>query len=54
MVAHDGDPRLVGRNLLDVRDANGVPVIQGFMKLAKRGDGWLCYTWPNPAGEGEA
>jgi hypothetical protein len=51
VIAHGGDPKLVGENLLDMHDPNGVPVIQELVKLAKSGDGWLYYTWPNPVND---
>ena len=48
VIAHGGDPALVGRNLIDMTDPNGVHVIQELVRLAKGGSGWLYYTWPNP------
>jgi cytochrome c len=49
VIAHGGDKTLVGKNLIDMKDTNGVMVIQELVSLAKTGDGWLYYTWPNPA-----
>jgi cytochrome c len=49
VIAHGGDPTLVGRNLIDMKDANGVRVIAELVRLAKTGSGWLNYVWPNPA-----
>ena len=49
VIAHGGDPKLVGKNLIDMKDPNGVPVISELVSLAKTGSGWLEYTWPNPA-----
>ncbi len=49
VIAHGGDKTLVGKNLLDMKDPTGVPVIQELVKLAKSGSGWLYYTWANPA-----
>jgi cytochrome c len=48
VIAHGGQPDLVGKNLIDMKDKNGVMVIQGLIKLAKSGGGWLKYLWPNP------
>ena len=48
VIAHGGDPSLVGRNLIDMTDPNGVHVIQELVRLARGGGGWLYYTWPNP------
>jgi polar amino acid transport system substrate-binding protein len=49
VIAHGGDPALVGKDLIGMKDPNGVPVIQDLVRLAKNGSGWLYYTWPNPA-----
>ena len=48
VLAHGGDPSLVGRNLIDLEDPNGVPVIGELVELARDGSGWLFYAWPNP------
>lgn len=48
VIAHGGDPDLVGRNLMDMTDSNGVKVIEELAALARSGSGWLEYTWPNP------
>jgi len=48
VIAHGGDPDLVGRNLIGMTDPNGVPVIKELVRLAEGGSGWLYYTWPNP------
>lgn len=48
VIAHGGDPSLVGRNLIDLEDPNGVPVIRKLVELAQGGSGWLFYAWPNP------
>jgi polar amino acid transport system substrate-binding protein len=49
VIAHGGDATLVGKNLITMKDPNGVPVIKDLVRLAKQGSGWLYYTWPNPA-----
>lgn len=48
VLAHGGDPTLVGKNLIGMTDPNGVPVIKDLVGLARNGGGWLYYTWPNP------
>ncbi|MDD5712122.1 MAG: cache domain-containing protein [Smithellaceae bacterium] len=48
VISHGGQPGLVGKNLIGMKDKNGVMVIQGLIKLAKSGGGWLRYLWPNP------
>ena len=49
VIAHGGDKTLVGKNLIDMKDPNGVPVIRELVRLAKTGSGWLHFTWGNPA-----
>lgn len=49
VIGHGGDASLVGKNLIDMTDPNGVRVIQELRALAEGGSGWLYYTWPNPA-----
>jgi polar amino acid transport system substrate-binding protein len=48
VIAHGGDPSLVGKNLIGMEDPNGVHVIKDLVRLAEGGSGWLSYTWPNP------
>ncbi len=48
VISHGGQPSLVGKNLIDMKDANGVLVIRELIKLAQQGSGWLHYLWPNP------
>lgn len=46
--AHGANPKLVGKNLLDIKDANGVFIVQRFIETAKTsGKGWVDYKWPN-------
>jgi cytochrome c len=49
VVAHGGNPMIVGRNMPEVRGPDGrlanVEINQ--MGLA-RGSGWLEFRWPNP------
>ena len=49
VIAHGGNATLVGQNLIDMKDPNGVQVIRELVSLAQKGSGWLYYTWPNPA-----
>ena len=48
VIAHGGNATLVGQNLIDMKDPNGVQVIRELVALAQKGSGWLYYTWPNP------
>jgi cytochrome c len=46
--AHGANPKLIGKNLIDIKDANGVHIVQEFIKTAKgAGKGWVDYKWPN-------
>lgn len=51
VIAHGGDETLVGKNLMDLQDPDGLPVIQKLTALAESGSGWLVYQWPNPQDE---
>ncbi|HZX25572.1 MAG TPA: cache domain-containing protein [Telluria sp.] len=47
--AHGANPRLIGKNLLDMKDATGKGIIRSFVDVAKTaGSGWIDYEWPNP------
>ena len=48
VIAHGGDPALVGKNLIDMTDPNGLPVIKNLVRLAEGGSGWLYFMWGNP------
>ena len=48
VLSHGAKPALVGKNLLPLRDANGLPVIQELIKVAQGGEGFLKYNWDNP------
>ena len=40
---------LVGKNRIDMKDPDGVMVIQGLLKLANtKGKGWFDYKYPDP------
>lgn len=49
-VAHGARPALIGKNMINVKDADGILPIKRMIELAKRdGSGWIDYKWPNPA-----
>ncbi len=49
MMAHGANKALVGKPMLEMKDANGVPFTAEMAKLAKtKGTGWVDYMWPNP------
>ena len=47
-VMHAANPALQGRNLMDLKDPNGVEVIRGLWNAARSGKGYLYYHWNNP------
>ena len=49
VLANGGNPKIVGKNLVGVRDAEGrQPVLDGIRLGLTQGQGWLDYLWPNP------
>jgi signal transduction histidine kinase len=49
VLAHGADPKLVGNDLSERRDANDVRYIQDFIKVAgEKGSGWVDYKFNNP------
>jgi cytochrome c len=49
VLAHGGNPRLVGRNMADVRGPDGRLANVEINRLGlSRGSGWLEFRWPNP------
>lgn len=49
MLAHGANQKLIGKNMIDLKDSDGVPFIQEFIKVGKQGHGWVEYKWTNPA-----
>ena len=48
-LAHGGNPKLKGKNMLELKDPSGKYFIKDFIKLAKtKGNGWVNYKWSNP------
>jgi signal transduction histidine kinase len=49
VLAHGGNPKLVGRNLGAIQDAEGKsPTLDTHRLGMEQGEGWLEYSWPNP------
>jgi len=48
VLAHGSNPKLVGKNLFDMQDADGRYLIRGLIETAKKGSGWYYYKWSNP------
>jgi hypothetical protein len=47
--AHGGNPSFVGKNLLGVKDPDGVlPNAEIIKKGMTEGTGWVEFKWPNP------
>jgi signal transduction histidine kinase len=48
-LANPAFPSLRGRNLLDLKDTQGKPVVREMLELVNtRGFGWVDYMWPKP------
>lgn len=49
-VAHGVNPKLVGKNLIDLKDPDGKLIVKGLVDTAfgSAGKGWVDYKWPNP------
>jgi len=48
-VAHGNNPKMVGKNLIELKDNEGKPLIKEMVNTAKsKGKGWVEYKWPNP------
>lgn len=48
-LAHGANQKLVGKNLSEVKDADGKLFMKAMIELAKtKGKGWVEYKWTNP------
>lgn len=49
ILAHGANPKLIGKDFSDVKDADGKPFMKEIMsKAASAGSGWVDYKWENP------
>jgi cytochrome c len=49
MLAHGSNDKLIGKNLLELKDQNGKPFVHAFIDaLVANGDAWVDYDWANP------
>lgn len=49
VLAHGGNPKLVGKVLIDLRDSDGKYLVKAYNELAAtKGKGWTDYKWLNP------
>lgn len=46
--AHGGNAALVGKNVLEMKDADGELFQKKMIEQAKKGAGWVDYKWSNP------
>lgn len=49
-LAHGNNPKMVGKNLIELKDGDGKPIIKSMVDVAKSpaGKGWVEFKWPNP------
>ncbi len=49
-LAHGANKKMIGKNMLELRDADGVYIVKKFLDAAnsKSGSGWVDYKWTNP------
>jgi cytochrome c len=49
-VAHGGNPKMIGKGLIDLKDPSGKEFVKERIGIAKsKGKGWQNYQWNNPA-----
>lgn len=49
-LAHGANPKLIGKNMYDLKDPDGVYFTRGIITAAQKGGGWAPkYKWTNPA-----
>ena len=45
----DADPAQTGKNIIDLKDINGKPIVKDMLALIKEKEsGWIDYTWHKP------
>jgi signal transduction histidine kinase len=48
-LAHGNNPKMVGKNLIDIKDTDGKLMIREMIEVANtKGKGWVDFKWPNP------
>lgn len=49
VLAHGGNPKLVGKDVTELKDADGKFFMKEIIKTAnEKGKGWVDYKWTNP------
>jgi len=51
MLVHAAKPELEGKELPDLKDANGKALMQEFASQARQGGGFVDYVWPKPGSD---
>jgi signal transduction histidine kinase len=46
--AHGANEKLVGKNLINLKDQNGKEFVKDFVATAVKGEGWVDYDWAHP------
>jgi cytochrome c len=46
--AHGVNPKMVSKDLSQMRDANGKAWVQDMVAVARKGSGWVDYDWAHP------
>jgi len=48
VLAHGANEKLVGKNLIDVKDQNGKQFVRELIEVGGKGEGWVDYDWSHP------
>lgn len=54
MTIHAAKPELEGRNVIELKDVNGTPLIADLIKAGRNGGGYVEYLWDKPSRGTEA
>ncbi len=49
-LTHGNNPKMIGKNLMDLKDKEDKPIIKEMIAVSKGagGKGWVDFKWPNP------
>lgn len=48
MIAHGANEKMVGRDLITLKDSSGKAFVAEMIATAKKGGGWVDYEWADP------
>jgi signal transduction histidine kinase len=48
VLAHGTNDKLVGKNLIDIKDQSGKLFVRELISVGGKGEGWVDYDWSNP------